>query len=230
MGLVHLAVFAAVYWLAFQLRFDFGASPDYADNMPVFWRTLPWVLGIKFVVFLIAGQYEGWWTYVTFGDLIALVRYSVAATFFIAAGVPLPSTILHTPRPNHRDRLAAARSPCSAALRGTWRLYREQFWPILNPSNFRWALLVGSDHAAGVLASQIQSYRELPYRVRGLLAVDEGMVGSRLGQIPVLGKLEDVREVAAACSASTVLAIAGHAGRPALAGSDESPARNPGST
>ncbi len=74
------------------------------------------------------------------------------------------------------------------ALRGTWRLYREQFWPILNPSNFRWALLVGSDHAAGVLASQMQSYRELPYRVRGLLAMDEGMVGSRLGQIPVLGK------------------------------------------
>ena len=108
-----------------------------------------------------------------------------------------------------------ARLPCWA-LRGTWRLYREQFWPILNPSNFRWALLVGSDHAAGVLASQMQSYRELPYRVRGLLAMDEGMVGSRLGQIPVLGKLEDVREVAAACSASTVLATAGTLAGPRL--------------
>ncbi len=213
MGLVHLAVFAAVYWLAFQLRFDFGASRDYADNMPMFWHTLPWVLGIKFVVFLIAGQYEGWWAYVTFGDLIALLRYSVAATFFVAAFLYL--TMLHTPRS------IIVIDCCGTivvlgALRGTWRLYREQFWPILNPSNFRWALLVGSDHAAGVLASQIQSSRELPYRVRALLAVDEGMVGSRLGQIPVLGKLEDVREVAAACSASTVLAIAGTLAGPRL--------------
>src|SRR5208337_3439845 len=89
------------------------------------------------------------------------------------------------------------------AMRGTWRLYREQFWPILNPSNFRWALLVGTDHATGLLANQMQSYRELPYRVRGLLAMDAAAVGSRLGQIPVMGRLEDVREVAAACGAST---------------------------
>src|SRR5208283_394856 len=54
----------------------------------------------------------------------------------------------------------------------------------------------------------------LPYRVRGLLAMEDGAVGSRLGQMPVLGRLEDVREVAAACNASTVLVTAG-----ALAGS-----------
>ena len=95
------------------------------------------------------------------------------------------------------------------ALRGAWRLYREQFWPILNPNEFRWALLVGTDHATGLLASQMQTYRELPYRVRGLLAMEDGAVGSRLGQIPILGRLEDVREVAAACAASTVLVTAG---------------------
>ena len=39
--------------------------------------------------------------------------------------------------------------------------------------------------------------------------MDEGAVGSRLGQFPVLGSLEDVREVAAACAASTVLVTAG---------------------
>ena len=26
--------------------------------MKVFWETLPWVLAIKFIVFLIAGQYD----------------------------------------------------------------------------------------------------------------------------------------------------------------------------
>ena len=203
----HLAVFAAVYWAAFALRFELPVPPD---DLKVFWNSLAWVLAIKFVVFMIAGQYEGWWAYVTFSDLIALVRYTVAATFFIAASQYF-SAFTHTgyiPRSVIVMDCLGSIAVLGTA-RGTWRLYREQFWPILNPGNFRWALLVGSDHATGVLASQIQSYRELPYRVRGLLAMEDGMVGSRLGQIPVLGRLEDVREVAAACSASTVLATAG---------------------
>jgi len=207
MALMHMTVFVAVYYLAFLLRFDFAIPAK--GGMDVFWGTLPWVLAIKFVVFLIARQYEGWWAYVTFSDLIALVRYSVAATFFIAAAQYFARTYTGgTPRSVMvMDCLGSI--AVLGALRGTWRLYREQFWPILNPSNFRWALLVGSDHAAGVLASQMQSYRELPYRVRGLLAMEQGMVGARLGQIPVLGKLEEVREIAAACSASTVLVTAG---------------------
>ena len=205
MGLIHLVVFALVYWMAFLLRFDFAIPPS---AMKVLWDSLPWVLGIKFVVFLIAGQYQGWWTYVTFSDLIALVRYSVAATFFIAATQYFFGMGYYVPRyAIVMDCLGAI--AVLGALRGTWRLYREQFWPILNPNDFRWALLVGTDHATGLLASQMQTYRELPYRVRGLLATEDGYVGSRLGQIPILGRLEDVREVAAACSASTVLVTAG---------------------
>ena len=212
MAVVHMAVFALVYWMAFLLRFDFDLA-KVRENMPVFWGTLPWVLGIKFVVFLIAGQYAGWWTYVTFSDLVALVRYSLAATFFLGAAQYFLGLGFSTPRGvliiDCLESIAVL-----GALRGAWRLYREQFWPILNPNDFRWALLVGNDHATALLASQMQSYRELPYRVRGLLAVDEGAVGSRLGQFPVLGRLEDVGEVAAACAASTVLVTAG-----ALAGS-----------
>jgi len=204
MAALHLAVFGLVYWLAYWLRFEFDIPPQ---DMKVFWSTLPWVLAIKFIVFLIAGQYDGWWTYVTFSDLIALVRYSLAATIFFAVAIFFFG-FAHIPRGviamDCLGMIAAL-----GALRGTWRLYREQFWPILNPGNFRWALLVGNDHATGMLASQMQSYRELPYRVRGLLAMDDGVVGSRLGQMPILGRLEDVREVAAACSASTVLATAG---------------------
>jgi FlaA1/EpsC-like NDP-sugar epimerase len=207
MALIHLAVFALVYWMAFLLRFDFAIPAD-SDVMNVFWGTLPWVLGIKFLVFLIAGQYDGWWTYVTFGDLIALVRYSVAATFFFAAAQYFFGLPYYTPRyVIVMDCLGSI--AVLGALRGSWRLYREQFWPILNPNDFRWALLVGTDHATGLLANQILTYHELPYRVRGFLAMEDGAVGARLGQIPILGRLEDVREVAAACTASTVLVTAG---------------------
>ena len=211
MALIHLVAFSLVYWMAFLLRFDFAIPPD---GLKIFWATLPWVLGVKFIVFLLAGQYDGWWTYVTFNDLIALARLSIAATFFFAAGQYflglgyIPRSVIVI------DCLGAI--AVLGMVRGAWRLYREQFWPILNPSEFRWAVMVGTDHATGMLASQMQTYRELPYRVRGLLATDDRTVGSRLGQIPILGRLEDVREVAAACGANTVLVTAGTLAGPSL--------------
>ncbi len=205
MAAVHLVLFALVYWMAFLLRFDFAIP---ADDIKVFWGTLALVLGIKFVVFLIAGQYDGWWTYVTFGDLIALVRYTVAATIFFVTTQYFFGTNYYTPRGViFIDCVGTV--AVLGALRGAWRLYREEFWPILNPNDYRWALLVGTDHATGLLANQIQGCRELPYRVRGLLAVDDGAVATRLGQIPILGRLEDVCQIAAARAASTVLVTAG---------------------
>ena len=54
-----------------------------------------------------------------------------------------------------------------------------------------WALLVGTDLSNGILAHQIQSRSDLSYRVRGLLATDETDKGARLGQIPILGKVDD---------------------------------------
>ena len=201
----HMVVFTMMYWLAFLLRFDFNVPSDFVD---LFRLTLPWILAVKFVLFLSLGHYEGWWVYVTFGDLIALVRTSILATFVIAAVGYFFGSHYYVPRSvlilDCGGAIAAL-----GALRGSWRLYREQFWPLFSPSEYRWALLVGTDHSTAMLANQIQSCRELPYRIRGLLAIDETIVGSRLGQIPILGRLEDIREIAAACKVSDVLVTAG---------------------
>ena len=123
--------------------------------------------------------------------------------------------------PRSRAHSSTAAAPSRAgALRGSWRMYREQFWPMFNQGNARWALLVGTDHSHGVLAHQIQSYGELPYRIRGFLCTEE-TEKSRLGQIPVLGKLEDVREVAAGAKATDILVIAGTLPGLAVAEPDE---------
>ena len=176
--------------------------------MKVFWETLPWVLAIKFVVFLIAGQYDGWWTYVTFSDLIALVRYSLAATFFIAAGQYFLGLGFYIPRyVIVMDCLGA--SPCSACCAARGGCTASSSGRSSIPTNSVGPCWWAPTTPRALLASQIQTYRELPYRVRGLLAMEDGAVGSRLGQIPILGRLEDVREVAAACAASTVLVTAG---------------------
>ena len=78
------------------------------------------------------------------------------------------------------------------ALRSSWRAFREHFWPAFNSKDLRWALMVGTDHAAGVLAHQIQSSAHLQFRIKGLLATN-GETANRLGQIPILGSLDHVR-------------------------------------
>jgi FlaA1/EpsC-like NDP-sugar epimerase len=205
LALAYTLVFILVYWLAFLLRFDFNIP---VDAVEVFWATLPWILAIKFCLFFVLGQYEGWWAYVTFADLIGLIRAAVLATLVIASARYFCGAPFKIPR----SVLVMDGLGCIAvlgALRGSWRLYSEQFRPMFSAGDQRWALLVGTDHATGVLAHQIQSHAELPYRIRGLLSTDNSANGARLGQFNVLGRLEDIREIAAMSKATDVLITAG---------------------
>ena len=204
LGLFHAAVFFAVYWTAFQLRFGFDGS---APGMEIFWPTLPWVLGLKLIVFYLLGHYHGWWHYVTFADLVALSRASVLSLFVIAV-------IDHFILPSHIPR-GVAILDCAVsilalgALRASRRLFSEQLRPILKRNGYRWALLVGADYSSAILAYQIQSHFQFPYRIRGFLATDNARKGSRLGQIPILGNLDDLRTAAAAYRITDVLVTAG---------------------
>ena len=82
------------------------------------------------------------------------------------------------------------------AVRASWRMFREVFRPTAQRQGCRWALLVGTDLSNGILAHQIQSHLHLPYRVRGCSPPNEANNGARLGQIPILGRVEDVGEIA----------------------------------
>lgn len=205
LGLAHLALFALIYWMAFVLRFDFAVPVDFQER---FEYSLPWVLVLKLVVFFVLGHYEGWWSYVTFADLVALVRAAILSFLGIVA-------VDHFMLPQHQIPRAVLILDCMltivllGALRASWRLFREQFWTIFNRTGCRWALVVGADPTNAGLANQIQSHPQLPYRIRGFLALDNDRSTMRLGQIPVLGNLNDLREVAAASQATDVLVTAG---------------------
>jgi FlaA1/EpsC-like NDP-sugar epimerase len=203
----HGALFVLIYWLAFGFRLGFNFDePPGPVVMPRFWGSLAWVMGLKIVVFFAAGQYHGWWRYVTFADLVALIRASVFSLILIAAvDYYLPEP--HVPRAVLLlDGLLSI--VILGALRSSWRVFREHFWPALSPKHFHWALLVGTNHSAGILAHQIQSNSELEYRIKGLVATN-GKKAKRLGQIPILGPLGRIRQIAESCGATDVLVISG---------------------
>jgi FlaA1/EpsC-like NDP-sugar epimerase len=95
------------------------------------------------------------------------------------------------------------------AVRASWRMFREVFHPMLNSKDCRWALLVGTDLSNGILAYQIQSHFRLPYRVRGFLSTDALDAATHVGQIPILGSLENVNQISIAYGVTDVLVVAG---------------------
>jgi len=159
-------------------------------------------------VFCLLGQFQGWWQYVTFSDLanllfataisfftLTMVNYFFYLTHLIPRGIPVIDSILIV--------------AMLGAVRASGRMFREILRPMLIGKNCRWALMVGTDLSNGILAHQIHSHSQLPFRVRGFLSTDHTAAGTNLGQIPILGKLEEVQEITIAYGASEVLVVAG---------------------
>ena len=204
LGLGHLTVFLLSYWLAFCLRFDFAVPPV---SVGIFWGSVGFVLSLKICIFYASGHFHGWWRYVTFSDLASLLRaaflsllcISTVNYFFLGSNIPRSVAIMD----------CVITIVLIGALRASWRLLREQFWPLFQHDDCRPALLVGTDDATGILAHQIRTHPKSRYRVRGFLAVTGDRVGSSLGGIPVVGALEELPAVAITRQITDILVIAG---------------------
>jgi len=209
-GGCHLLLFAAIYWLSFGLRFDFAIPPDHNE---LFLQSLIWVLLIKAMVFFVLGHYDNWWSYVTFADLLALIRASALSTFMIAAVVHF-AWAYQVPRSPLVPRTVLLLDcvftiVVLGAVRASWRLLREQFYPVFGQKDWRGAVVVGVDHANALLAHHVRSHLDLPFRIRGLVTVGRDEPRGRVCQIPILGAHEDIAEIAAAHDATDVLVTAG---------------------
>ena len=204
LALAHAGVFAATLWTAFLLRFDFQLPEE---AIAILWRNLPWVLGVKLGVFLALGQLHGWWRYVIFSDLVALLR-AATLSFLLIISIDHFAVSHHVPRTVLLLDYVLTISVLGG-LRSSWRFVREHCWTSLRPVDFRTALLVGADRNSVLLANQIRTHRELKYHVRGFLAINGETIGLRYGNLPVLGRVENAAAIAAAAGATDVFVIAG---------------------
>jgi len=202
--------FTLSYASAFLLRFDFRLPAEWA---PVFWQTLPWVVGVKFALAVALRSVHGWVRYVSFYDLVALSATVFAGTVGVAfLNAILPAT-LRIPRSvivlDFGISIMAV-----GGLRALGRFSQEQFWPLLNMhllrrDDYRRTLLVGANRTGAVLLNQIQFHPTLNYRVVGFLDDDVALHGSRLGGAPVLGPLADAAPLARRYGAAEIFVLAG---------------------
>lgn len=205
LGLVHAVAFSTIYFLAYQLRFDFVIP---SSSSAVLWETLRIVVVLKLVVFYFAGNYHGWWRYVTFADLIAILRASTlslmivaAVDYFLIDHLQIPRAVLLL------DWVLTI--VVLGGLRSSVRFSREHFWPLIRSANYSKTLFVGTDESEASLAMRIHSDLKLPFRIVGFVDDDVSKHGSRLGGIPILGATRDVIQIAAENDVQLVLVTAG---------------------
>jgi UDP-GlcNAc:undecaprenyl-phosphate GlcNAc-1-phosphate transferase len=75
--LLDVVLVVLAYYGAYLLRFD-GSLP--ADQLSILVRTLPVVIIIQMLVFLIGGVYQGMWRYAGVGELIVMAKSVFAGT------------------------------------------------------------------------------------------------------------------------------------------------------
>jgi FlaA1/EpsC-like NDP-sugar epimerase len=203
--LAHVAIFAVAYEAALRLRFDSGVP---ADVRRVFWISLPWIVACKLLVFHQFGNLHGWWRYVTFADLVSLLKVATLSTLLIAVvgmllvgQFPIPRSVLILDW--------AITILFVGGLRSVWRLQHEHLWPSLSRDPQRPALMVGGDKSCEALVRQIHNHPRLNYRIVGFLHQDRTYLGSRLGGIPFLGGPERAVQIARARHITDVLVVAG---------------------
>jgi len=202
LALGHGIVFSVSFWVAFGLRFDFAIPWDMYDRLGV---GLPAVLSTKMLIFYFLGHFHGWWRYVTFADLKSLLRASLWSLLVVVL-------VSHYALPDQLPRSVVVVDCLLTVLllgsmRSSFRLFHESTFLRTDPR--RATLMLGTDHSSAILAHQIHATPGLPYRVIGFVTNNTQRVGSRLGDIPILGTLDDAGHLALVHDAEVILVVAG---------------------
>ncbi len=203
--LLHALVFALVYWLAFSIRFQFRFSKE---DWALLGVTGIGIVLIKLMIFYSAGHCHRSWHYVSFSDLVALLRSATVSVVAIAA---LDGLLVNT---FHPPRLVLALDWALTilvlgGLQALSRLSREELSPRLWRTAYRRALIVGANQSGETLARHLMADHRLKYLVAGFLDQDPSRHGSTVGGIPVLGDPQQALRFAQALGVEDILVISG---------------------
>jgi FlaA1/EpsC-like NDP-sugar epimerase len=185
-GLIALA-----WYLAFELRFDHGV-PVYYDKL--FRRTILIVIGIKLVVFVLAGFYDRWWRYVSVRDMWAAARGVTAASLIAGLTVYFFSPVAHVRLPRSvaiMDWLLLLGLVAGSRLLARTVIERPGTNLVARGKE---VLVVGAGDAGQLVIRELQRNR-LGYTPIGLIDDDPRKKNLRVHGVRVLGGTEDLPHI-----------------------------------
>ena len=193
MILCDAALFAAAYYIAHLLRFDFNIDPHFIYQ---FQTTLIWIIPLKIVIFFGLGLYRGMWRYTSVRDFGHLFQASVLSTLLIMAIILYVYSFL-----GYSRAVFLMDGVLTFLLTGGLRLiirYRYTGGMHLNGGSLfrrkgkesRPILIIGAGNAGEKTLRELHENEQLDYHVIGFVDDDPEKQGRSIHGIPVIGKID----------------------------------------
>ncbi len=185
--LLHIAIFASAYHLAYLIRFDLSVPGIY---LPVIWHTLPVLLLSKALGFYAFGLFQGWWRYVSIRDILPVVAgCSLGTMVFYIAVIALWSPT-HIPRSIYMldwgNTLLFVLGFRYMVRAGREALGRRR------SGYTRRVLIVGAGAAGQMIAREIDENVSLGMERVGFIDDDPAKIGTRIQGLKILGGHEQI--------------------------------------
>ncbi|TMQ07732.1 MAG: polysaccharide biosynthesis protein [Deltaproteobacteria bacterium] len=192
-----LAVLSCAYWLAFEFRFEFSIPRPWLPPGLIGWA---YVVAIEYALLSVFGVPRYSWRYISIRD-----------TARIALALVLAAMLLVTIRLAPPARLEILVVPFGVlcmnlclcfvgmvAVRATRRMIGERQERMLRSAGRKRerVLLLGAGQAGVVVAHEIAGRPDLALQPVGFLDDDHLKVGTQIGGLPVLGRIDQVAEIA----------------------------------
>jgi FlaA1/EpsC-like NDP-sugar epimerase len=188
----HDVIAAAVAWYAaFWLRFNLDVPPEFQEVMLT---RLPYAIGVYAAIFWAMGLYRGLWQYASLPDLQRII----VAIGIGALAVPAALALMRLGVPVPRSVYILAPALLVGAMCGNRLLYRAwkegQLIGVVRRPEAVPVLVLGAGSAAAALVKDLANSHE--WRVAGLLDDDPGTAGGEIHRVKVLGRIDQVGEMA----------------------------------
>ncbi|NUQ62877.1 MAG: polysaccharide biosynthesis protein [Pirellulales bacterium] len=187
-----LPVFVATYYFAYWLRFEGQLGPR---DVRVFSSTIVWIVCLKLLLFAWFRAYQGWGRFLTFYDLLALVKAatgSLLLTIIIDRFTDPTCTIARSIYLLDWGATIVAVGGARALVRLAIERRRILF---LSAEQIP-AFIVGASDGGESLLRAIIRNGQLTYHVLGFLDSDPRRLGTHIGGVPVLGTPDQTFELA----------------------------------
>ncbi len=211
-----LLLLAASLYGAYLVRFDFSVPPYF---LTLFWRSLPYALFTKIVVFYLFDLYRGMWRYTGVTDLVNLIKAAIVSTlafvflvvfqyrfegysrsvFFIDWGL----TVMLIGGFRLAIRLYFEAAYTGGLTRGMRALV-----PMLRHgrrSEKRRLLIVGAGDCGESICREIRNNAQLPYTVVGFLDDNREKIGRKIHGVPVLSRISDIAQICSRLRADEIV-------------------------
>jgi FlaA1/EpsC-like NDP-sugar epimerase len=196
----NLSIIVLSGLLAFLLRFDFHLTP-HATNCLIY--ALPLWLVAKSAAFRWRDLDRGWWRHTSVseviscgvGNLAGSAAGAILITAFAPAGFPRSIYFL--------DLLVCMHA--SFAVRLAVRILAEKAVPPRTGPLSDRVFIYGAGAAGAMLLRELKRNSKLRYEVCGFIDDNRRKVGMKLGDVPILGRGEDLPQLVARHAISEVL-------------------------